>query len=130
MEGLKNANVEDGVDARAVWQSKAVGDVAHALHHLKGSRVAWAELTAGIGNQRLGGAVQETEADPIADVELQRAVMSSVVALGVVLGLQQLVTYVGEESVAVQEQGVDRSSARRCWFIGHHRRRRATVHQL
>ena len=87
MEGLQNANVEDVVDACAVGQSKAVGDIAHALRHLKGSRVARAELAAGAGNQRLGGAVQEPEPDPIADVELQRAVMSVVVALGVVLGL-------------------------------------------
>jgi hypothetical protein len=38
--------------------------------------------------------------------------------------------HVGEEGIAVHEHVVDRSSARRCWFIGYHRWRRATIHHL
>ena len=46
MEGLENDHVEDVVGARAIWQAKAIGNVAHTFLHLVRASVARAELAA------------------------------------------------------------------------------------
>ena len=87
MERLEDAHMEDVVNACALRETKAVGDVAHAFLHLVRARVMGAQLAAAIWQQGLSWVVEQSEPHPVPDVESQVAMVRVVVALGVVLSL-------------------------------------------
>jgi hypothetical protein len=98
---LEDVDVEDIMDAHPVQQVKTIGDIAHTFQHLEWPSVAWAQLAPRPGDQGLSWPVKEPKPHPATDVELQGVMVGIVVALGVGLNLEQLVTNVSEEGVPV-----------------------------
>ena len=103
MEGLHQPPMEDIVEVRNLWKLQTIGHLANALDHLERASVAGAELTLGTALQREGRPVQQAKLDPVTHRELQLAVMSVVVVLGVLTSLEKMLAEVGEEGVAVAE---------------------------
>jgi len=130
VEGLEEADVEDIMVAGSVRQAKTISDVADMVQHLERPGVARAQLTPPPGDNGLGGPVEEAKPHPVTDAELQGAMVCIVVALGVGLGLEESVTDVGEEGVAVLQKSIYRRRARRGWRVRQQCRRRTTINHL
>ena len=112
MERLEDAHMEHVVNARTLRELKAVGDITHAFLHLVRPRVMGTQLVAATRQQGLSWAMEQPEPHPVPDVEAQVAMMSVVVALGIVLCLLETFPDIGDESVAVLEQRVHHRSLR------------------
>jgi hypothetical protein len=67
------------------------------------SNPTWKKLTLGTALQRAGRPVQQAKLDPGTHRELQLAVMSTIVVLGVLTSLENTLADIGEEGVAVAE---------------------------
>jgi len=103
VEGLQQPHMEDIVEAGPLRMLQTIGHLANALDHLERASVAGAELTLWTALQREGRPVQQAKPDPVTHRELQLAVMSVVVVLGVLTSLEETLADVGEEGVAVAE---------------------------
>lgn len=130
MKGLEDIDMEHVMDACTLQKPKTVGDVAHTFEDLERPRVAWTQLPACAWHQGLRRPVQKTEPYPVTDLELQRSMMSIIVALGVGLSLEQSIPDVGEKRVPILQELVDSRSASRAWLIWHQRWRWPTIDDL
>jgi hypothetical protein len=101
VKGLEDADMEDVVDVRTLWQLEAVSDVADAFLDLERTCILGAQLAAHSRDRGLSRTMQKAEPNPDANVELQVMVMSIVVALGILLRMKEPVTDVVEESIPV-----------------------------
>ena len=116
-EWLQNADVEDVVDARLIWQLEAVCDVADALQHLEGPGVFWHQFAAPSWHQALGVSMQHSEQHPVPDGELKFTVVGVVEPASVFLSLEKASTYFFEELIPVGQHGVDGVSVRLPWDV-------------
>lgn len=78
--------MKDIVNACVHWQLERIGNRTDPLD-LKGACILGTKLLAGGRIKRLCGAVEESQPHPIADGELQRAVVSIVMLLRILLSL-------------------------------------------
>jgi len=44
LEGLENADMKNVMDPGSLWQTQAIGDLAHAFHNLKRTCIAGTQL--------------------------------------------------------------------------------------
>jgi len=122
--------MEDVVDACALGKLKTIGHLADAASHLERAGVLGRQLAPAARYQILRVAVEHPQEHPIADGELELAVVGVVEPAGVLLSLEKSSTHLLKELLPVGEQGVHRLRARLSRGVGQQVRGRPTVHHL
>jgi len=88
LEGLENSDMKNVMDPGSLWQTQAIGDLAHAFHNLKRTCIAGTQLPTHTRQKGLSWSVEKTQENPIVDLELQSPVSGIIVPLGVFLRLE------------------------------------------
>jgi hypothetical protein len=109
---LEDPDVENIMYPCTIRQLEAIGHSTDPVQHLVWPSEARTQLGAPARHQRLCWPMEQPEKDPIAHSELQRAMTTIIVALGILLSLEKTLTHILQKRIPVMKKSVDR--VRRC----------------
>jgi len=93
--------MEDIMNPSSLWKTQAICHFANALNDLKWTSKSWTKLATETRHQGLCWPMEKAQENPIIDVKLKRAVVSIIMPFGILLGLQQSITNIGEKLVTI-----------------------------
>jgi hypothetical protein len=128
--GLEKDNVEHIVDASTRRQRQSVRQRTNALLHPKRTVEPWRQLAGGLVCYASRQALVQTQPHPIADHELDVAVVVVVLSAHELLSVQEALLDVDEEGVAVLQLLVHREHLGEPRFVGHQGRRLPAIHHV